>query len=121
MNCQFCDRQYDPEDTNGQCPQCLADITQKTPFLGAGDDDTTDSQKAWRSGSSEAQRQNILNARATLDFLRKCPNGATKHQIRAAGITPSLMTLEQHGLARWDRAGREKRPGESAVWHAVRR
>ena len=123
MNCRYCDHDFEPEDTHGQCPQCQADIRQAEPFLGADDDEEqSDRQREWRSGSSNAQRANVLNARKTLDYLRAHPEGATKAQIRAAGIAPSLDLLEKHGLAYWNRSSMvQKRPHESAVWFVTGR
>lgn len=124
MNCKFCDHQYEPDDTAGVCPQCQYDAHAGQPFFGADlnpEDEVLDRRKEWRSGSSAAQRQNTLNAKATLAFLRTKPNGATKAQIIAAGITPSLDLLEKHNLAFWDRTSHmHKRPGIGAIWHARR-
>ena len=118
MRSQFCDTDYD-EDDLVCCPCCHADMYQKTPYLGAHDDDMPQTRRDWRSGSSAAQRQLALNAKATLAYLKAHPEGATKDQIRADGITPALMLLESHGLANWNRIGHERRPGESAIWHAT--
>ena len=59
----------------------------------------------WRRGDSPAQRKAIMNAKATMRFIREHP-GCHAGDIGAAGISPNFHPLVEHGLAHWTKDGR---------------
>ena len=72
------------------------------------------SRSDWRAGRTSAQRQAALNAKATLEFLKKNP-GSTKVDVIAAGIRPNFLMLQQHGLAYYAGGGKKSL---HAQWYA---
>lgn len=58
----------------------------------------------WRRGSSPAQKASMLNAKATLRYIRENP-GCTGGEIRAAGIRTNFRPLVEHGAAYWTKDG----------------
>lgn len=62
----------------------------------------------WRRGNSPAQKQAILNAKATLLYIKEHP-GCRRNEMLADGVKPNFGPLLEHGMVYWKKAGKTGR------------